>query len=159
MKYFKLLPILLFSCAIFLFACNSNSEAGKQEEDKESTIISDPPAMPDATTTQEPAQNAAGVWHYTCSKGCPGGSGTAGNCATCGGPLAHNSAYHSNTNSSPTTSPTIPSPTPPSPAEPAQNAAGVWHYTCSKGCPGGSGTAGNCSNCGGPLTHNTAYHQ
>jgi len=30
--------------------------------------------------------------------------------------------------------------TPPTkPAEPAQNAAGVWHYTCPNGCAGGGG--------------------
>lgn len=42
----------------------------------------------------EPAQNASGVWHYTCAKGCPGGSGAKGTCATCGGPLTHNADYH-----------------------------------------------------------------
>ncbi len=46
---------------------------------------------------------------------------------------------------------------PPQP-EPAQNAKGVWHFTCSKGCPGGAGTKGNCAKCGNPLTHNQAYH-
>ena len=106
--------------------------------------------------TAEPAQNAEGVWHYTCSKGCKGGAGAAGTCTTCGGPLAHNAAYHGNANTppaNPMTPPTTPSP------EPAQNAAGVWHYTCEKGCKGGAGTAGLCAGCGGNLTHNAAYHQ
>ncbi|MEM6321981.1 MAG: hypothetical protein AAF960_30255 [Bacteroidota bacterium] len=67
-----------------------------------------PAAQPTPTTTQttesqitftdpnstEPAQNADGVWHYICSAGCAGGAGTAGNCATCGGALAHNADYH-----------------------------------------------------------------
>src|SRR5690606_42004993 len=50
-----------------------------------------------ATTasTPEPAQNTAGVWHYTCPNGCAGGAGATGKCATCGGDLAHNTAYHS----------------------------------------------------------------
>ncbi|MCB0666826.1 MAG: hypothetical protein KDC80_13420 [Saprospiraceae bacterium] len=112
--------------------------------------------------TAEPAQNAAGVWHYTCPSGCAGGAGSAGKCANCGSDLAHNTAYHSqggspaqpsiNLNSSPTV--TTPTNTP----EPAQNAAGVWHYTCPNGCSGGAGSAGKCSSCGGNLAHNTAYH-
>lgn len=166
MNYFKMLTILLFSTVIFFSACSGNTDADKQEVKEETTIVSDPTttAMPDAPTT-EPAQNAAGVWHYTCSKGCAGGSGTAGNCAVCGGPLAHNSAYHTNANSTPPTpttttpSPTLTSPTTPKAPEPAQNAAGVWHYTCGKGCPGGAGSAGTCSTCGGALAHNQAYHQ
>ena len=36
------------------------------------------------------------------------------------------------------TQPIIPPTTPP-PAEPAQNADGVWHYTCPNGCEGGAG--------------------
>ncbi len=163
MNYLKTLTILLFSTVITFSACNESTDSGKQEV-KESPIVSEPPATPNAATP-EPPQNAAGVWHYTCSKGCAGGSGTAGNCAVCGGPLAHNSAYHSNANSTPpnpstaTPSPTLSSPTTPKAAEPAQNAAGVWHYTCGKGCPGGAGSAGTCSTCGGPLAHNQAYHQ
>jgi len=162
MKFFKSLTILLFSTVILFSACSGNTDAGKQEV-KETPIVSDPPAtntnMPTAATP-EPPQNAAGVWHYTCSKGCAGGSGTAGNCAICGGPLSHNSAYHSNANSTPPTpSISTPSPTTPKTPEPAQNAAGVWHYTCAKGCPGGAGSAGTCSTCGGPLAHNQAYHQ
>lgn len=46
----------------------------------------------------------------------------------------------------------------PPPAEPAQNAKGVWHFTCPKGCAGGAGATGACPKCGGQLTHNTAYH-
>ena len=42
----------------------------------------------------EPAQNASGVWHYTCSNGCAGGAGSAVACATCGSTLAHNQGYH-----------------------------------------------------------------
>jgi hypothetical protein len=44
--------------------------------------------------TPAPAQNSAGVYHYTCDNGCSGGSGTAGKCKTCGNDLAHNQAYH-----------------------------------------------------------------
>ena len=54
--------------------------------------VNTPSATPPATA--EPAQNAAGVWHYTCAKGCAGGAGATGPCATCGNTLAHNKAYH-----------------------------------------------------------------
>ncbi len=160
MKYFKILAILLLSSVISFYACNDNDDARKQEA-RESLEVSDSPNLPNAATpnpaTPEPPQNAEGVWHYTCSKGCAGGAGAAGNCATCGGPLAHNSAYHANANSTPTTTPITPSATPPA-TEPAQNAAGVWHYTCGKGCAGGAGAAGTCGTCGGTLAHNKAYH-
>ena len=160
MKYFKILAILLLSSVISFYACNDNADARKQEA-RESLEVSDSPNLPNAATpnpaTPEPPQNAEGVWHYTCSKGCAGGAGAAGNCATCGGPLAHNSAYHANANSTPITTPITPSATPPA-TEPAQNAAGVWHYTCGKGCAGGAGAAGTCGTCGGTLAHNKAYH-
>ena len=160
MKYFKILAILLLSSVISFYACNDNADANKKEA-RESLEVSDSPTQPNVETpnpaTPEPPQNAEGVWHYTCSKGCDGGAGAAGNCATCGGPLAHNAAYHANANSTPTTPPTTPAATPPA-AEPAQNAAGVWHYTCEKGCKGGAGAAGTCATCGGTLTHNAAYH-
>ncbi|MFZ1256800.1 MAG: hypothetical protein WAR77_10620 [Saprospiraceae bacterium] len=57
-----------------------------------------PPAnvTPPATATPEAPQNAKGVWHFTCSKGCPGGAGTQSNCAKCNNPLTHNPAYHTN---------------------------------------------------------------
>ena len=156
MNYFRILTILLFSSIISLYACNDNTDAVKKEA-RETLDVSNVPTQPNAATP-EPAQNAAGVWHYTCNAGCAGGAGAAGTCSTCGGALAHNSSYHSNTNNTPTNSPMTPAvPTTPT-AEPAQNAAGVWHYTCSSGCTGGAGAAGPCSTCGGALAHNSAYH-
>jgi len=136
----------------------------------------------------EPPQNAEGVWHYTCPDGHPGGSGSATACAQCGKTLVHNQAYHNNGNqptppvtqqitrpgevtpgSTITFDPSNPgsatasgtnltTPPPPTP-EPAQNAAGVWHYTCSDGHPGGAGSATPCAQCGKTLVHNQAYHQ
>lgn len=135
----------------------------------------------------EPAQNAAGVWHYTCGNGCAGGAGTAMACATCGSTLVHNTVYHNNPGAgapSPAvqvnqngvvnstsaagsiTNPIIKGIDPPAGAptaqpkapEPPQNAAGVWHYTCSAGCAGGAGSAVACAGCGSTLVHNTAYH-
>ena len=53
-----------------------------------------PTTTPGTPPTPEPAQNSAGVWHYTCGNGCAGGAGAAGTCPKCGGALAHNAAYH-----------------------------------------------------------------
>jgi hypothetical protein len=132
----------------------------------------DPLAAPATTTaqtaattppTKEPPQNASGVWHYTCPKGCKNGGGAATPCATCGTTLAHNTAYHGTAAkpasdpaaaATPSTTPTT-TPTP----EPAQNKAGVWHYTCADGCSGGAGAASPCAKCNKTLVHNTAYHQ
>lgn len=59
------------------------------------TITGDNPLTPVTTPTPEPAKNASGVWHYTCSNAsCDGGGGAAGACPKCGGTLAHNTAYH-----------------------------------------------------------------
>ena len=44
----------------------------------------------------EPARNALGVYHYTCTNGCNGGAGSAVNCKECGNTLVHNTAYHTN---------------------------------------------------------------
>ncbi|MFZ1516637.1 MAG: hypothetical protein WAT21_14605 [Saprospiraceae bacterium] len=46
----------------------------------------------------------------------------------------------------------------PPPSTP-QNAKGVWHFTCPKGCEGGAGEAVACAKCGTTLTHNQNYHQ
>ena len=170
MKFLKiLLPIILF----FAIGCSSDSA------NVDGTTTTNNANTPGTTTTTtstttppasaEPAQNADGVWHYTCPKGCAGGAGSAIGCPNCGTTLAHNTAYHSSGGSTtqPNASagsgspfanqPTITTPPPPT-AEPAQNAAGVWHYTCSKGCAGGAGSAVACSGCGATLSHNSAYH-
>jgi len=158
MKHLKILAILLFSSVISFFACNDNTNSPKKETQKQFEASDLPtltkPTNPNEATPEAP-QNDGGVWHYTCSKGCAGGAGSAVNCDTCGDLLAHNQAYHSNTKSTPTSIPFMT----PSDAEPDKNTAGVWHYTCGKGCVGGAGAAGNCGTCGSALTHNTAYHQ
>lgn len=126
------------------------------------------PAIPPAgAQTPEPPQNAAGVWHYTCSNGCAGGAGSAAPCATCGSTLVHNTAYH-NTPAASTpigataaggaVTPTTITPPINQTPEPPQNAAGVWHYTCSNGCAGGAGSAVACATCGSTLVHNQGYH-
>ena len=178
MKYLNILSILLLSSSFSFYSCNTKTDDTETEATKTEAATTENPAIQVADTLNaanmpaqqnaaipaEPAQNAAGVWHYTCAKGCAGGAGAAGNCATCGGPLAHNQAYHGAANNMPAANP-VTAPAPAAPAtvtpqqtEPAQNAKGVWHYTCAKGCAGGSGTAGACATCGNTLEHNQSYH-
>lgn len=105
----SILYFVLFSLGLCLISCKSEKKADAAPATDTTTPAADPnvgaaPATqgtsgsttitPPATGTAEPAQNAAGVWHFTCSKGCPGGAGTQGNCAKCGNPLTHNAAYH-----------------------------------------------------------------
>lgn len=144
------------------YGCNDTTKAPKQDTSK-SVIAQDSTAPKSTTSTKaatpvEPAQNASGVWHYTCRLGCPGGAGKAANCSNCGNVLAHNTTYHANPDANTSTSFSNPSATPAAAPEPSQNAAGVWHYTCEKGCLGGAGAAGTCNSCGGTLAHNSAYH-
>lgn len=134
----------------------------------------DKPSSTNAATSNQVAPPAgavnASVEHYICPSGHVGyGGATQGNCSQCGIALVHNQAYHNNANANaggPTVQPPMfqnqPAGSTPAaaapPAEPAQNAAGVWHYTCSAGCAGGAGAAGTCGQCGGQLAHNQAYH-
>ncbi|REE79781.1 hypothetical protein BX611_2677 [Lutibacter oceani] len=103
------------------------------------------------------------VKHYICQNKCENsGSDSEDVCPTCNTAYLHNQAFHNDdflkngplkvpdntqTNTQNTTTPA-----------PAQNASGVYHYTCTNGCVGGSGTAANCNSCGNPLAHNQAYH-
>ncbi len=165
----RLIPTFLFLIATCFLAvgCYESKPAPKYPIDG-------------AVDLAQPAPAAAGgvnpnVKHYTCSNNCAGSGGdAAGNCPVCGNAYVHNDAYHNNAAPSPATSPITPGSAPagattekttsnitfsdPNSTEPAQNAAGVWHYTCSAGCAGGAGAAGSCGTCGGALAHNTAYH-
>ncbi len=124
-----------------------------------------------------PATTAV-VQHYICPNNCAGsGSAQAGTCPVCGTQYMHNAAFHNQpgaanntqlppspvmTNPQPVTSQQVPQNQQvqtPITEEPAQNAAGVWHYVCSKGCEGGSGKRGFCAKCGAGLDHNPKYHQ
>lgn len=163
MKYFKILSTLLLCLTFSFFACNEKTKSKRIDPTAIPNMA--PTAVPNLSnlpssnagtpnsTAPEPAQNATGIWHYTCSNGCAGGAGAAGTCATCGSSLAHNQAYHA----SAAGTPTLPSSAPAASA--GQNAAGIWHYTCGNGCAGGAGAAGACATCGSTLAHNQAYHQ
>lgn len=161
MKYLKIRTLLLLSSVLFFYGCNDKSKTPEQTTTTPVEVSDTPkPTNPTTPATKEPAQNASGVWHYTCRIGCSGGAGSAVACQTCGTILAHNTAYHANANNATDSSPfATPSATRPTPTpEPAQNAAGVWHYTCSQGHAGGAGSAVACKTCNTTLTHNTAYH-
>jgi len=114
--------------------------------------------------TAKKDKQTTNVKHYICKNNCENsGADVAGNCPVCATPYTHNQAYHNKdflkngpldvpkTNGSTNTN-TNPQ------ATPAQNAAGVFHYTCNNGCYGGSGTAATCKVCGEALVHNAAYH-
>lgn len=111
-------------------------------------------------------KNKVAVQHYICLNKCENsGSATEGVCPTCNTPYTHNVAFHNDEflKNGPlkvpeTTTTTTQSNTIAPAASPAQNAAGVYHYTCANGCVGGAGSIVNCKSCGNPLEHNQAYH-
>lgn len=148
-----------------MVSCGNEKNAPTEADSATSTeIVTETPTTPQLQTTppptSEPAQNADGVWHYTCPKGCEGGAGSMVPCPKCGTSLAHNSAYHA---AAPPTNPAVGGnvdlqQAAPPVQEPAQNDKGVWHYTCPKGCAGGAGSASTCNTCGATLVHNKGYH-
>jgi len=162
---------MLFLAMVVMFvACGGDAPSDDNGTETTTTIpneqssITATPANPGTPPTTpppaEPAQNAEGIWHYTCPNGCAGGAGAASPCPKCGTTLVHNGVYHGKKDVQ------IQDPgnvgiqqAPPPGAEPAQNANGVWHYTCPKGCAGGGGSASACKSCGATLAHNSAYHQ
>ncbi|WP_111708612.1 hypothetical protein [Lutibacter citreus] len=103
--------------------------------------------------------------HYICANKCENSGGDVqAICPTCKTPYVHNQAFHNNDllkNGPLKVKSNIPienenlNATAPSPI---QNAQGVFHYTCSNGCPGGAGSAEKCKACGNELAHNSAYH-
>jgi hypothetical protein len=153
LAFFLVLGLAFTSCGD-----NSTDSAGTDPAPAVTTPVN--PAAPIAPATPAAAATS-GVEHYTCPNGHVGSGGSAqGQCSNCGAELDHNQAFHAN---DATTTPAATNPTSPiiqQPATPsaAQNAAGVFHYTCSQGCAGGSGSKGNCGSCGSELAHNQAFH-
>jgi hypothetical protein len=162
MKRTLYMLILGFGLVVAMASCKNKSDATPAND---STVV---PATPEQSmsTQATPATQQA---HFICSKdGCTGSGEGQGKCPVCGSDLVHNQAYH---NQAPTGNNTItidpatgqpvvnPSANPTQTPPPAQNAAGVFHFTCSKaGCDGGAGAAGKCPKCGSELAHNQAYH-
>lgn len=168
---------------LLCIACGSDGTDSSSSDNSSNTEIIAPDNSANPLTPppggEAPAEVtiAAGpdgvVYHYICVDKCEGGNGPGqAPCPVCGKTMAHNKAFHNQTptaapsgaeaaplgtNPSTTTTFTPPPATPG--AEPAQNAAGVWHYICPKGCSGGGGSAVACSSCATTLVHNSAYHQ
>ncbi|MGJ8684527.1 MAG: hypothetical protein ACSHWW_07885 [Nonlabens sp.] len=100
MKFLKIVTIILIGFTLFLTSCKDAENANPKEttapvKPAKVTPASFQNAMnPAAQNNTEPAQNAAGIWHYTCASGCAGGAGTPSNCKTCGNVLVHNTTYH-----------------------------------------------------------------
>jgi len=175
MKFSHLLIIALFGSFVAVVSCNDK----KEDPASQTTTVT-----PDMNTTAQdptlvastPAAGGSNEFHFKCPKNCEGGgAANKGNCPICGTELVHNQAFHNQApaadgsspqtpiqidpkNAAPSTVSSTPSTKTMTP-EPPQNEKGVWHWTCSKGCEGGGGGAGNCAKCGNALTHNTAYHQ
>lgn len=172
----SIFKLLLCVISVAIFACgggdSSVRDSARESIGGNQPTLSAPTTNPATMTASAPGGS---VMHYICPKNCEGSGGAgAGTCPVCGSEYIHNQAFHAaqsaptteggtttatfqgGTGATPTPDPT--SITPPTP-EPAQNAAGVWHYTCAKGCAGGAGSAVACATCGATLTHNTAYHQ
>jgi hypothetical protein len=165
---FSVFQITFCALALCFIACK-NEDKAVRDAARESLGVSaqETPAIPTSNATPPSSAPINGVQHYTCPNNCAGsGAGEAGTCPVCGTAYVHNASYHDQqqpqiippANADPASGAVTPPITPPTP-EPAQNAAGVWHYTCANGCAGGAGAAGTCAKCGGALAHNTAYHQ
>ena len=141
-NYMKTLKIILFFVLAISFSC-------KEEKPK--------PILQENNAT-------ASVKHYICANNCENsGSDVIGACPVCKNPYIHNTAFHNQDfmKNGPLNVPTniqAPAANTPAAPSPAQNAKGIYHYTCPKGCYGGSGTATQCANCGEPLAHNQEYH-
>ncbi|MCB0554873.1 MAG: hypothetical protein KDD02_15080 [Phaeodactylibacter sp.] len=143
--------------ATFFLACSGNESNTSGAQQPANTA-------PGATT--QPLNNAStavagSVKHYICANNCEGsGSDAAGNCPVCGNQYVHNAAFHNQPGNQNQPAPVFQDgqQPPAQNASPAQNAAGVYHYTCTNGCAGGSGAQGTCATCGAALAHNQAYH-
>lgn len=169
MKLHNLLIITLFGAFFLIVACGNKKEDPTTEQ---TTLSPDAGIVAQDPSAVTASQTSGGTeLHYKCPKNCEGGGGDAqGKCPVCGTELVHNQAFHSQAPATPGSSPQTPIQVTPTnqtgdataqqtAAPPAaQNAQGLWHFTCSKGCAGGAGVAGNCAKCGNPLAHNPAFH-
>lgn len=152
----KVLFLSIWAFAALLASCGNTEETTTETATDQVPTVNMPEGMADPAAAAAPAAGGD-VPHYICPKGCAGGGGPAqGKCLVCGSELSHNAAFHAAPGGESTGATPPPAPT----AEPAQNAKGVWHYTCAKGCAGGSGNKGDkCAGCGAELAHNPVYHQ
>ncbi|TNE51956.1 MAG: hypothetical protein EP344_16125 [Bacteroidetes bacterium] len=179
MKLRNVLLVFSFGILLSLYACGGDSGSADTSNAAGNTETPGATAMPDgnagsgaldngqvtpggdvAPAPPPATANASAAPHYTCPNNCAGSGGAAaGNCPVCGTAYVHNQAFHSQGGNAPTPPAGTTNQATPPPPSPAQNAAGAYHYSCPKGCAGGSGTKGTCASCGGELAHNAAYHQ
>lgn len=169
LNFFKIFVPLTIVFFVISACTNTNDEKTKNtsNEDFNGIKLSDsgtviPPVNPPAITTTPGVSNSAtaGVQHYTCPNNCVGsGSSAQGTCPVCGSAYQHNQAYHNTGNQTGQPPSTTIQPGINQSKTAAQNSKGIYHYTCSKGHPGGSGSADPCASCGDPLSHNQAYHE
>jgi hypothetical protein len=164
----KILSYLVLALGLIFASCgDSGSQSATEQAPSQLDQSSDNTPQinitnPEATGGNERpvAASVEGGQHYICPNNCEGSGGpSAGTCPVCGTDYVHNAGFHQKNSPAAdgTGNPVIS--TNPTSAEPAQNANGVWHYTCPNGCAGGGGSAGPCSSCGTTLAHNPAYHQ
>jgi hypothetical protein len=159
----RFLLTLSFALSALIFIGCGDDEAKNAAREK---VESQTPATTNTPGTTPPATaNSGTAEHYICPNGHVGGGGASeGTCSQCGEALVHNQAFHNTPNNpqvteNPANQQIQPGQQPAqAQPEPAQNAAGVWHYTCANGCAGGAGAPGTCAQCGGELAHNAAYH-
>lgn len=149
--------VIPFLALFLLISC-------KSEEKKSTTTpiqdvpLNERPIPPLPGSNGVSANNVIGGAHYICPKNCINGNGpSAGACPVCQTEMAHNQGFHTTPNAN-SASPLTPATQTTPAANNGPNANGQWHYTCSNGCAGGAGAAGNCSSCGSTLAHNQAFH-
>ncbi|RLD22175.1 MAG: hypothetical protein DRI69_01945 [Bacteroidetes bacterium] len=158
-----LFSIIALVAVVSLTSCGADNDSDVRRDARESLNVESSTATPTSPSTSLPPANStaqattpntSGVDHYTCPNNCEGSGGsTQVACPVCGTQYVHNQAFHASQTSTPPATPNVPA-TPPA----AQNAAGVYHYTCPSGCEGGAAGAGSCATCGSTLAHNTAFH-
>lgn len=163
MKLSHVLFLALISTFIAFTGCKDNKTDASTETPMTTST--------EGANGQDPGTLSTGVSgsteaHYKCpTAGCTGTGDSQGKCPVCGADLVHNAAFHNQTPGAPGSSPANPvqvnpnnSPAATTAPPAAQNAKGVYHFTCPKGHEGGAAAAGNCAKCGEALTHNQAYH-
>lgn len=164
----KLNLLLLVFLSLAVISCNNDDTKSEEATATEGSPQITINGMDTPGQTGGAVASATGaVHHYICPNNCAGSGGPAdGKCPVCGTQYKHNDAFHQTAQGADQPVEIKPNPdqkvtlegqqkTP----EPAQNAKGVWHYTCPKGCAGGAGTMTACAKCGTQLQHNTVYHQ
>jgi len=148
------IPLLILS--LLLFSCNEEAKKKSTSTPIQDVPLNERPIPPLPGTAA--ANSVIGGAHYICPKNCINGNGpSAGACPVCQTEMAHNQGFHVGNNANAAT----PASNPTNPATSTgdlPNANGQYHYTCTKGCAGGKGSAGSCDNCGEALEHNTAFH-